>query len=143
MFVTRERTAVRRSPRARKSGATAGALAILATGVVLTITATGHADSTPVGPLPAGPVATIKTEPNQLVAVALPRSSTSSGLVWRIARPYKTTVLRQISEADVAANVVLVFKVSGRGTTALVFALTRGDSSAKAVKSATQTVVSR
>jgi hypothetical protein len=52
----------------------------------------GRADSTPVGPLPAGPVATITTKPGLLVAVALPR------------------------------------------------ALTRGDTSAKAVKSATHKV---
>jgi hypothetical protein len=97
----------------------------------------------PVGPLPAGTVSTIKTGPNQLVAVALPRNSKSSGLVWRIARPYKSTILRQVSEADVGGNVVLVFKVTGRGTTSLVFALTRGDTSPKALKSATQTVVSR
>jgi hypothetical protein len=43
----------------------------------------------------------------------------------------------------VDANVVLVFKVIGRGKTALVFALTRGDTSSKAVKAATHTVLSR
>jgi len=142
VFVTRERTAVRQSPRARRSGLIA-AFAILATGVVLTITGTGRADSTPVGPLPAGTVSTVKTGPNQLMAVALPGNSKSSGLVWRIARPYKSTILRQLSEADVDGTVVLVFKVTGRGTTSLVFALTRGDTSPKAIKSATQTVVSR
>jgi hypothetical protein len=36
--------------------------------------------------------------------------------------------------------VVVVFKVVGRGDTALVFALTRGDTSAKAVKAATHKV---
>jgi hypothetical protein len=142
VFVTRERAVVHQSPRARRSVPIA-ALAILATGVMLTITGTGRADSMPVGPLPAGPVSTIKTGPNQLVAVALPRSSKSSGLVWRIARPYKSTIVRQISEADVGGNVVLVFRVTGRGTTSLVFALTRGDTSPKGIKSATQTVVSR
>jgi hypothetical protein len=142
VFPTSERTAVRQSPGARRSGPVA-AFAILATGVVLTITGTGRADSMPIGPLPAGAVSTIKTGPNQLVAVALPRNAKSSGLIWRIARPYKSTILRQISEADVGGNVVLVFKVTGRGTTVLVFALTRGDTSPKAIKSATQTVVSR
>jgi hypothetical protein len=37
---------------------------------------------------------------------------------------------------------VLVFKVIGRGKTALVFALTRGDTSSKAVKSSTHKILS-
>jgi hypothetical protein len=45
--------------------------------------------------------------------------------------------VRQVSEADVGASVVLVFKVVGRGNTSLVFALTRGDASPRAVKAAT------
>ena len=97
----------------------------------------GRADSTPVGPLPAGSVVTTTTKPGLLVAVALPRSSRSSGLVWRIARPFNSAIVRQVSEADVGSSVVLVFKVIRRGRTALVFALTRGDASPKAVKSAT------
>jgi len=73
----------------------------------------------------------------------LPRSPKTSGLVWRIARPYNTTLVRQVSEADVGANVVLVFRVIHVGRTSLVFALTRGDTSAKALKSVTHTIVSR
>lgn len=99
-----------------------------------------RADSTPVGPLPAGPVSITTTKPGQLVAVALPRASASSGLVWRIARRYDSTVVHQVSEADVGHNVVLVFKVVGSGNTSLVFALTRGDTSSKAVKAATHRV---
>jgi hypothetical protein len=99
-----------------------------------------RADSTPVGPLPAGPVTTTTTKPGQLVAVALPHALAGSGLVWRIARRYDSTVVRQLSEADVGANVVLVFKVVGKGRTSLVFALTRGDGSPKAVKAATHRI---
>jgi hypothetical protein len=99
-----------------------------------------RADSTPVGTLPAGPVSTTSTKPGQLVAVALPRASASSGLVWRIARRFNSGVVRQVSEADVGASVVVVFKVIGKGDTSLVFALTRGDTSAKAIKSATHRV---
>lgn len=98
------------------------------------------ADSTPVGSLPAGAVTTITTKPGQLVAVALPHASSSSGLVWRIARRYDAAVVRQVSEADVGANVVLVFRVVGKGKTSLVFALTRGDASSKAVKSSTHRI---
>jgi hypothetical protein len=118
-------------------------LAIVVTGVALVIAATAGADSTPVGPLPPGSVATITTGPNQLVAIALPRAAKKSGLVWRLARRYDSTVVRQISEADVDANVVVVFKVLSRGKATVIFALTRGDSSPKAVRSATHRIVSR
>ena len=96
-----------------------------------------RADSTPVGPLPAGPVSTITTKKGQLVAVALPHAGAASGLGWRVARSYNSRVVRQLSEADVGSSVVLVYKVVGKGSTSLVFALTRGDTSSKAVKAAT------
>jgi hypothetical protein len=115
----------------------------LVTAVALEVVAAARADSTPIGPLPPGPVSTITTGPNQLVAVALPHASKTSGLKWRLARRYDSSVVRQISEADVDTNVVLVFKVIGRGKTSLVFALTRGDTSSKAVKAATHTILSR
>jgi hypothetical protein len=117
--------------------------AILVTGVALATAAAASADSTPIGPLPRGPVSTITTGPNQLVAVALPHAAEDSGLVWRLARQYDSAVVRQISEADVGANVVVVFKVIRRGKTSLVFALTRGDTSSKAVKATTHEILSR
>ena len=118
-------------------------LAILLVGIALSVTAAARGDSTPVGPLPRGSVATITTSPNQLVAIALPHASKTSGLAWRLARRYDSAVVRQISEADVGANVVVVYRVLSRGRTSLVFALTRGDTSSKAVKSATHKIVSR
>jgi hypothetical protein len=119
------------------------ALAALVTAVALQIIAAARAGSTPVGPLPPGPVSTITTGPGQLIAVALPHASKTSGLTWRVARRYDSSIVRQISEADVDTNVVLVFKVIGRGKTSVAFALTRGDTSSKAVKAATQTILSR
>jgi hypothetical protein len=118
-------------------------LVILAFATALALATLARADSTPVGPLPAGPVATTTTAPGQLVAVALPRASKQSGLVWRVARRFNARVVRQVSEADVGTSVVLVFKVVGRGNTALVFAQTRGDTSAKAVKAVTHKIRSR
>jgi hypothetical protein len=115
-------------------------LASFVTGLALAIIAAAQAGSTPVGPLPAGPVSTTTTTPNQLVAVALPHAPRQSGLVWRLARRYNSHVVRQVSEVDVGANVLVVFKVVGRGNTSLVFALTRGDASPKAVKSATHKI---
>jgi hypothetical protein len=126
----------------RRSLIAAGFAALVAA-VALEVVAAARADSTPIGPLPAGPGSTITTGPNQLVAVALPHASKTSGLTWRLARRYDSSVVRQISEADVDTNVVLVFKVIGRGKTSLVFALTRGDTSSKAVKAATHTILSR
>jgi hypothetical protein len=111
-------------------------LAIVATGAALAAVA-ARSDSTPVGPLPTGPVSTITTKPGQLVAVALPHARAGSGLVWRIARGYDPRVVREVSEADAGANVVVVFKVVGRGKTSIVFAQTRGDASPKALKSST------
>jgi CO/xanthine dehydrogenase FAD-binding subunit len=115
--------------------------AMIASGAVGATAATGaRNDSTPVGPLPAGPTTTTTTKPGLLVAVALPRARLTSGLVWRIARRYDSRIVRQISEADVRGTVVLVFKVVGRGETSLVFALTRGDASPKAVRAATHKI---
>ena len=112
------------------------AIAGLAAAAVL-VSSSARADSTPVGSLPPGPITATTTKPGLLVAVALPHASSASGLVWRIARRYNSNVVTQVSEADVGSNVVLVFKVVGRGQTSIVFAQTRGDASSKAVKSAT------
>ena len=142
MSLTNERAIAEQRLSATRHLVIAVGFAILAASVALTMSATGHADAAPIGPLPAGPVSTIATNPGQLVAVALPHAAKKSGLVWRIARRYDSTVLRQISEADVGVNVVLVFKVINRGHTSLVFALTRGDTSSKAVKSSTHKIVS-
>jgi len=78
-----------------------------------------------VGSLPAGPVSKIQTSRGELVAFALPHRP--GGRVWRVARPFNAMILRQVSEADVGSQVVLVFRATGTGTTAVVFALTLGE----------------
>jgi hypothetical protein len=95
--------------------------------------AIAFADSTPVGPLPAGPAATIDVQHGELVALALPQRS--AGRVWRVARPFDAKVLRQVSEANVGASVVLVFRAGHVGRTIVSLALTKGDQSAKALES--------
>lgn len=110
---------------------------------VLIGSSAANATVTPVGPLPAGPVSSTTTKAGQLVAVALPRLRRKAGYVWRLARRYDATVVKQVSEANVGSNVVLLFKVVGRGDTALVFGLTRGDTSAKAVRSYTHKIHAR
>jgi hypothetical protein len=102
------------------------ALLTAATAVAACITAVaGLASAPPVGTLPAGPVSTIQTQKGQLVAVALPHRA--GGRVWRVARAFNSKVLSQVSEGDIGANVVLVFKATGTGTTTLTFGLTRGE----------------
>jgi hypothetical protein len=97
------------------------------------------ATAPPVGHLPAGPASTITTQRGQLVAVALPKRA---GLSWRVARAIDGRVVREVSEADVGANVVVVFRARGRGSAKIVFALTRGEST-RAQASRTFSVVVR
>jgi hypothetical protein len=111
------------------------ALAVIAAATTLTAAGAAGAtlkDSPPVGPLPAGPTSTIDTQKGQLVAFALPHRS--AGRVWRVARKFDAKVVQQVSEGDVGPSVVLVFKATGKGTTAVVFGLTRGET-AKAYES--------
>jgi len=101
--------------------------AVVATALTLAVAAAAaaRASSPPVGPLPAGPTASIVTNRGELVAVALPHRS--NGRAWRIVRISNSGVLRQVSEADVGGNVVLVFRATASGTASVVFALTRGE----------------
>ena len=97
--------------------------AALATAFVLV--APAAASAPPVGPLPAGPTQHIATQRGQLVAVALPHAAGARS--WRLARAVDPKVLREVSEADVGANVVVVYKAFGRGKVTVVYALTRGE----------------
>ena len=110
-------------------------LALLAACSTMVLVGSAHADSTPVGPLPAGPVQTITVKKGQLAALALPRPSRSSGLVWRVARPYDAEVVRQTEEADVGdSSIVVVLKATGTGRTTVYLAQTRGDTGTRALK---------
>ena len=75
---------------------------------------------------------TIETARGSLVAVALPRQNPATGLVWRVARRVDARVLKQVSEANVGASVVVVFRAIGKGNATIRFGLTRGESSGKA-----------
>jgi hypothetical protein len=100
-------------------------LVAVAAALAVTMAGAGTASAPPVGPLPSGSTSTITTQVGQLVAFALPHRP--AGRVWRIARPIDPAVLVQVSEADVGANVVLVFKATGKGTAKVSFGLTRGE----------------
>jgi hypothetical protein len=108
--------------RARALPALAASTLALATGAGAAV-----AEAPPVGPLPSGPTATIQTRAGQLVAVALPHRA--NGRVWRIARRFDARILAQVSEADVGANVVLVFRARRPGAVTVAFGLTRGERS--------------
>ena len=111
-----------------------GAAAVAAASILAGV---GRADSTPVGPLPSGPTSTIQTQQGQLIAVALPHRA--NGRIWRVARTVDARVVKQVSEADVGNNVVVVFKATGTGTAGIAFGLTRGET-AKAFESRRYTV---
>ena len=112
--------------------ATAG---LLAAGAALTA-GTARGDSTPVGPLPKPAVTTVATTKGSLVSLTVQSHKPSTGLVWRVARPFDTRVVRQVGEADVGPAVVLVFRVVGRGKASITLALTHGDASSKALQAA-------
>lgn len=100
-------------------------LALAAFAAVLVLAAPAAASAPPVGPLPAGPTQHIATQRGQLVSVALPHAA--GGRSWRLTRAVDPKVLRELSEADVGANVVVVYKALGRGKVTVAFALTRGE----------------
>jgi hypothetical protein len=110
-----------------------GLTTLAATLILSVVAAAALAGSTPVGPLPAGPAATIEVLHGELVALALPHRD--AGRVWRVARAFDPKVLRQVSEADVGASVVLVFRARRAGHTTVSLALTKGDASSKALES--------
>jgi hypothetical protein len=113
------------------------ALVAVAVAAAAILAGVGLADSTPVGPLPNGPISTIQAQKGQLVAVALPHRA--NGRVWRVARRYNARVVQQVSEGDLGKNVVLVFRATGAGMTTIAFGLTRGET-AKAFESRRFTV---
>ena len=114
------------------------AVVVCAAGVAGSIAGSGFADSTPVGPLPAGPSSAITTAKGELVSLALP--ARGSGRVWRIAQLPDSRILRQVGEGQVGKNVVLVFKSYAPGTTRISVALTAGETSSKALEARRLTV---
>jgi hypothetical protein len=97
----------------------AAAVAALALGLP------AEATAPPVGPLPKGPVTTIRTPTGSLLAVALPHRG--GGLVWRLARGVSAKLLVEVSEADVGKDVVVVYRAVAPGRARLTYGLTRGE----------------
>lgn len=100
-------------------------VALAALGGAVVLAAPAAASAPPVGKLPPGPVQTITVRPGQLVAIALPHGT--GGKVWRSARHVDPKILREVSEADVDSNVVVVFRTFARGHVTVAYALTQGE----------------
>jgi len=116
-------------------------VALLATFVAAIFAMTAFGSATPIKAVPSGPVTATSTSTGQLTAVALPHPNGAyRGYVWRLARTYDKRVVKEVSEADIGSNVVIVYRVVGRGHTSLVYGLTHGDSSSIAVKSVTHRI---
>ncbi|MES1246382.1 MAG: hypothetical protein ABUS54_01760 [Actinomycetota bacterium] len=99
-------------------------LAVIAASLVLV--AAAGATAPPVKNLPPGPLSTIKTKAGELVSIALPKKA---ALSWRLAQNTNTKVVREVGEADVGSNVVIVFKALAAGRAKIVYAQTKGESS--------------
>jgi hypothetical protein len=108
--------------------------AILVSAVLLAATPAG-ASAPPVGALPPGPVTTVSAKRGTFVAVALPTQTSSSGLVWRLARG-NPAIVRQVAERSLGPTVVIVFRAVTRGKATVAYGLTKGESK-KAYKSVT------
>jgi hypothetical protein len=108
--------------------------AVLVSAVLLAAVPAG-ASAPPVGPLSPGQVTTISAKRGTFVAVALPAQTSSSGLVWRLARG-NPTIVRQVAERSLGPTVVIVFTAVARGKATVAYGLTKGEAK-KAYKSVT------
>lgn len=102
-------------------------IAVLAAAAACLPAAVASASAPPVGKLPKAVLTTVSIPPGGLVSVALP--ARPKGFVWRLARPFDGKVLREVGEADIGVNVVVVFAAALPGSTKLVYALTKGETS--------------
>jgi hypothetical protein len=84
-----------------------------------------RASAPPVGPLPKGPLTTIRVQHGLLFAIALPRPG--KGLTWRGARLIDATVARPLDEGELNGNIVFTYRAGRTGSTTVVYALTRGE----------------
>jgi hypothetical protein len=102
-------------------------ITILAAGVaVLALAVPVEASAPPVGPLPKGPVTTVRTPKGTFVSVALPHLK---ALSWRLARRVDTRVLVQVGEGDIGQTVVITYRAKAAGHTKVIYAATRGATS--------------
>jgi predicted secreted protein len=81
----------------------------------------------PVGPLPRGPVQTVKRTPGRTFTITLPKPGIA-GRSWRIARRYDSGVVREVGEGTRKSGAVwTTYRAVAPGRTSVVYALTRGE----------------
>jgi hypothetical protein len=91
------------------------------------LAATALSSAPPVGPLPKGPVQTVRPSVGATFKVTLPKPN-AAGRVWRVARAYDATVVREVSEGtNKDGSVCVTYRAVGAGTTRVVYALTLGE----------------
>ena len=83
--------------------------------------------SPPVGPLPAGPTQQMTTAARRTRRGRAPARGQRPCLA--AARAVNPKVLREVGEANVGPNVVVVFKAFSRGRVTVSYGLTRGETS--------------
>ena len=69
------------------------------------VTATALSSAPPVGPLPKGPVQTVKRSPGTMFTLTLPKPGVA-GRSWRVARSYDSGVVRQVGEGTKPSGAV-------------------------------------
>jgi hypothetical protein len=103
-----------------------GRTVLIALLVAAVAASAAFASAPPVGPLPGGPTKAVAVKTHGTFVITLPKSK-QAGLVWRVARPFKSGVVRQLDEGETKSSVWLRFRSVAPGRTSLVFALTRGE----------------
>ena len=84
------------------------------------------ASAGPVGPLPNGPTTGVRLAVGKTYTARLPQPKVP-GRVWRIARPFDGKIVSETREAETKQQVLITFRAVGKGSTRVVFALTRGE----------------
>ncbi|HZS25520.1 MAG TPA: hypothetical protein VFA30_11120 [Gaiellaceae bacterium] len=107
----------------QKHGIAALALLVAAGAVVMPALSAAP----PVGPLPKGPVQTVRLRAGATFTVSLSKSRVTGG-AWRVARAYDARVVREIAEGTSRGGAVWIqFRAVAPGSTRIVYALTRGE----------------
>jgi hypothetical protein len=100
--------------------------ALVAAGVVA---GAALSSAPPVGPLPKGPVLTVRPAVRTTFTVTLPKPGVA-GRSWRVARSYDAGIVREVGEGTKESGTVWVtYRAVAPGTTRVVYALTHGEGS--------------
>jgi hypothetical protein len=94
-----------------------------------------RASAPPVGKLPIARIITQQAPRGSLVSLALPKAT--AGSVWRVARAYDGQVATEVEEHTLKTSVVVVFRATGSGRTAITYALTPSVTSSRALRAIT------